>query len=160
MRHILLLHGPNLNLLGSREPERYGASTLGEINQQMRELAKSKGAELVAFQSNSEGDLVGQIQSASGRYDAIVINAAAYTHTSIAIRDALLAVNIPAVEVHLSNIYQRENFRQTSRIADVVIGQVSGFGAQSYLLGLLGAISYLETQNKIPEISRSEKRTN
>jgi len=160
VRHILLLHGPNLNLLGSREPERYGASTLGEINQQMRELAKSKGAELVAFQSNSEGDLVGQIQSASGRYDAIVINAAAYTHTSIAIRDALLAVNIPAVEVHLSNIYQRENFRQTSRIADVVIGQVSGFGAQSYLLGLLGAISYLETQNKIPEISRSEKRTN
>ncbi|MEC4677801.1 MAG: type II 3-dehydroquinate dehydratase, partial [Nitrospirota bacterium] len=98
MRRILLLHGPNLNLLGSREPKRYGASTLEEINQQMKELAKSKGAELVPFQSNSEGDLVGQIQSARGRYDAIVINAAAYPHTSIAIRDALLAVDIPAVE--------------------------------------------------------------
>ncbi|VAX31673.1 3-dehydroquinate dehydratase II [hydrothermal vent metagenome] len=158
MRHILLLHGPNLNLLGSREPERYGVSTLGEINQQMKELAKSKGAELVPFQSNSEGDLVGQIQSARGRYDAIVINAAAYTHTSIAIRDALLAVDIPAVEVHLSNIYQRESFRQTSRIADVVIGQVSGFGAQSYLLGLLGAISYLETQKQIPAMSGSGKK--
>ncbi len=155
MKRILLLHGPNLNLLGNREPERYGASTLEEINQQMKELATNKGAELVAFQSNSEGDLVGQIQSASGRYDAIVINAAAYTHTSIAIRDALLAVNIPAVEVHLSNIYQRESFRQTSRIADVVIGQVSGFGAQSYLLGLLGALSYLETQQQIPKILRS-----
>lgn len=158
MRHILLLHGPNLNLLGSREPERYGVSTLGEINQQMKELAKSKGAELVPFQSNSEGDLVGEIQSARGRYDAIVINAAAYTHTSIAIRDALLAVDIPAVEVHLSNIYQRESFRQTSRIADVVIGQVSGFGAQSYLLGLLGAISYLETQKQIPEMLGSVKK--
>jgi len=158
VRHILLLHGPNLNLLGSREPERYGVSTLGEINQQMKELAKSKGTELVSFQSNSEGDLVGQIQSARGRYDAIVINAAAYTHTSIAIRDALLAVDIPAVEVHLSNIYQRESFRQTSRIADVVIGQVSGFGAQSYLLGLLGAISYLETQKQIPEMSGSGKK--
>ncbi len=158
MRHILLLHGPNLNLLGSREPERYGVSTLGEINQQMKELAKSKGAELVTFQSNAEGALVDQIQSARGRYDAIVINAAAYTHTSIAIRDALLAVDIPAVEVHLSNIYQRESFRQTSRIADVVIGQVSGFGAQSYLLGLLGAISYLETQKQTPEMLGSGKK--
>jgi len=158
VRRILLLHGPNLNLLGSREPERYGVSTLEEINQEMTELAESKGTELVAFQSNSEGDLVGQIQSAKNRYDAIVINAAAYTHTSIAIRDALLAVDIPAVEVHLSNIYQRENFRHISRIADVVIGQVSGFGAQSYHLGLLGVISYLETQQQIPEMLRSGKK--
>lgn len=158
MRQILVLHGPNLNLLGSREPERYGTVTLDEINQQIAELAESKGVEVLPFQSNSEGDLVERIQAARGRCDAIIINAAAYTHTSIAIRDALLAVNIPAVEVHLSNIYQRETFRHTSRIADVVIGQVSGFGAQSYLLGLLGAISYLETHEQIPETMGSETK--
>lgn len=149
MRQILVLHGPNLNLLGTREPERYGTTTLDTINRQMTELAEAKGFGLVPFQSNSEGNLVDQIQTAQGHYDAIVINAAAYTHTSIAIRDALLAVDIPAVEIHLSNIYQRETFRHTSHIADVVIGQVSGFGAQSYLLGLRGMISYLETQDQI-----------
>lgn len=158
MRQILVLHGPNLNLLGTREPERYGVETLDTINRKMTELAEDKGFGLVPFQSNSEGDLVDQIQTAQGHYDAIVINAAAYTHTSIAIRDALLAVNLPAVEVHLSNIYQREAFRHTSRISDVVIGQVSGFGAQSYLLGLLGAISYLETQEQIPEIMGSGRK--
>jgi len=155
VRQILVLHGPNLNLLGSREPERYGTATLEEVNRKITALAESKDVEVDAFQSNSEGALVERIQTAHGRYDAIIINAAAYTHTSIAIRDALLAVNIPTVEVHLSNIYQRETFRHTSRIADVVIGQVSGFGAQSYLLGLLGAISYLETHEQIPEVMGS-----
>ncbi len=159
MKQILILHGPNLNLLGSREPERYGTATLDEVNRQIAELAQSKGVEVVPFQSNSEGALVERIQAAPGRYDAIVMNAAAYTHTSIAIRDALLAVNIPAVEVHLSNIYQRETFRHTSRIADVVIGQVSGFGVQSYLLGLLGVLSHLERHEPVPETRGSRINT-
>ncbi len=143
MKQILVLHGPNLNLLGTREPERYGTLTLEEINQKMGNLAKKAGYEIVTFQSNAEGALVDRIQSAHGRYAAIVINAAAYTHTSVAIRDALLAVELPAVEVHLSNIYQRESFRHHSYLADIVIGQVTGFGVQSYLLGLQGAIDYL-----------------
>lgn len=141
---ILVLHGPNLNLLGSRETEKYGTTTLAEINRQMMDLAVQKGVKIVSFQSNLEGELVDQIQKSRGLYEAIVINAAAYTHTSLAIRDALLAVNIPTVEVHLSNIFRRESFRHVSRIADIAIGQVSGFGPQSYLLGLLGAINYLQ----------------
>ncbi len=144
MKQILVLHGPNLNLLGSREPEQYGTETLEEINWEMATTAKKQGIEVVAFQSNSEGELVSRIQEARGRYEAIIINAAAYTHTSIAIRDAILAVALPVVEVHLSNIYQRESFRHVSLISDVVIGQVCGFGAQSYLLGLSGVIDYLE----------------
>lgn len=144
MKQILVLHGPNLNLLGSREPEQYGTETLEEINWEMATTAKKQGIEVVAFQSNSEGELVSRIQEARGRYEAIIINAAAYTHTSIAIRDAILAVALPVVEVHLSNIYQRESFRHVSLISDVVIGQVCGFGARSYLLGLSGVIDYLE----------------
>ncbi|MFQ5587328.1 MAG: type II 3-dehydroquinate dehydratase [Nitrospiria bacterium] len=144
VRTILVLHGPNLNLLGTREPERYGTLTLEEINRQLADIAKSKGYELITFQSNHEGALVDRIQTARKRYAAIVINAAAYTHTSVAIRDAILAVAVPAVEVHLSNVYQREPFRQRSYLSDVVIGQVTGFGVQSYVLGILGAIAHIE----------------
>ncbi len=149
MKHILVLHGPNLNLLGQREPEKYGTTTLEEVNQLMADFAQKKGYELVVFQSNTEGALVDQIQEARKKFDAIVINAAAYTHTSVAIRDAILSVRVPTVEVHLSNIYQRESFRHHSYLADVSIGQVSGFGVQSYLLGLQGAITYLESKKSI-----------
>lgn len=149
MKQILVLHGPNLNLLGSREPDRYGSTTLEEIDWEMATFAKKEGLEIVAFQSNSEGDLVSRIQEAQGRYEAIIINAAAYTHTSIAIRDAILAVALPVVEVHLSNIYQRESFRHISMISDVVIGQVCGFGSQSYILGLSGVINYLEKKGNV-----------
>jgi len=159
VRHILVLHGPNLNLLGSREPARYGTLGLDEINCQLSALARTKQVEVDTFQSNSEGILVDRIQEARKKYDAIVINAAAYTHTSIAIRDAILAIDIPTVEVHLSNIFQRETFRHHSRIADIVIGQVSGFGPQSYLLGLLGAISYLDTQGEASGASSGKMKT-
>ncbi len=143
MARILVLHGPNLNLLGVREPEHYGTLRLSEIDQQINDLARKEGVTVETFQSNSEGALVDRIQQALGKFDALVINPAAYTHTSIAIRDAILSVGIPAIEVHLSNIHSREVFRRTSLISDVVVGQVSGFGPQSYLLGLLGAIEYL-----------------
>ncbi len=142
---ILVLHGPNLNLLGEREESHYGAMRLSEINEQIVVCAKENGAEVTTFQSNSEGTLVDHIQQAKASgVDAIVINAAAYTHTSIAIRDALLAVKIPAVEVHLSNIYSRETFRHRSLLADIVIAQVSGFGPQSYILGLMGIMHHLK----------------
>ncbi|HIE65328.1 MAG: type II 3-dehydroquinate dehydratase [Nitrospira sp.] len=149
MVRILVLHGPNLNLLGKRETERYGLVSLEEINKQLMALAKAQGVTLKTYQSNSEGALVDRIQDAAGKFDAIVINPAAYTHTSIAIRDAILAVEIPTVEVHLSNIHDREDFRLTSFIADVAIGQISGFGPQSYLLGVLGAISHLQGGEKL-----------
>jgi len=148
VKNILVIHGPNLNLLGSREPDTYGTRSLEEINQEMADLAKQKGLLLSAFQSNSEGTLVDTIQAAKGCYHALVVNLAAYTHTSIAIRDAILSVNIPTVEVHLSNIYRREDFRHHSFIADLAIGQVSGFGPQSYILALLGAIQFLEDKAK------------
>ena len=144
MVRILILHGPNLNLLGTREPEKYGRTRLSEIDRQILEWAKREGVFVETFQSNSEGALVDRIQGALGKFDALVMNPAAYTHTSIAIRDAILSVQIPTVEVHLSNIYGRESFRKNSLIADVAIGQVSGFGAQSYLLGVLGAVGYLK----------------
>ncbi len=133
---ILILHGPNLNLLGTREPAVYGKLTLEEINSALKKLAEELECEVSSMQSNSEGALVDAIQSASGKFDGIVINPAAYTHTSVAIRDALSAVAIPAVEVHLSNIHSREEFRSKSFIAPVVLGQISGFGVDSYLLGL------------------------
>jgi 3-dehydroquinate dehydratase-2 len=141
---ILVLHGPNLNLLGTREPEKYGKIRLSEIDRQILKWAQQEGVFVETFQSNSEGALVDRIQGALGKFDALVMNPAAYTHTSIAIRDAILSVQIPTVEVHLSNIYGRESFRKNSLIADVAIGQISGFGAQSYLLGILGAIGYLK----------------
>ncbi len=133
---ILVVHGPNLNLLGIREPDVYGKVTLAEINSEISDLGNELGLDLHIMQSNSEGDLVDIIQSAQGLYNGILINPAAYTHTSVAIRDALSAVALPTVEVHLSNIHSREEFRSRSFIAPVVLGQISGFGTDSYLLGL------------------------
>ncbi|MBI4686759.1 MAG: type II 3-dehydroquinate dehydratase [Nitrospirae bacterium] len=135
---ILIIHGPNLNLLGSREKDIYGSKTLAEINSKLKALAKEICVNIMIFQSNHEGEIVDTIQKAKG-YGAIVINPAAYTHTSVAIRDAIAATKIPAVEVHLSNIYGREEFRHKSLIAPVAAGQISGFGPESYLLGLRAA---------------------
>ncbi len=140
---IVVLHGPNLNLLGLREPEIYGASTLAQIDAQLVELGNSLDTTVSSLQSNHEGMLVDAIHDARDRYDGIVINAGAYTHTSIAIRDAISAVQIPTVEVHLSNIYKREEFRHHSYLAAIVIGQISGFGTQSYQLGLQALIVHL-----------------
>lgn len=143
MVRILVLHGPNLNLLGVREPEIYGPLSLAGVDELIRSAAKEAGIEVEIRQSNAEGELVTWIQSARGRYDALVINAAAYTHTSLAIRDAITAVEIPTIDVHLSNIHRREPFRRHSYVAEVAVGQVSGFGAQSYVLGLQAAAHYL-----------------
>jgi 3-dehydroquinate dehydratase-2 len=140
---ILVLHGPNLNLLGLREPGIYGSLTLAEINRLLESKAMELQAEVLPMQSNHEGVLVDAIHGALGKHQGIVINAGAYTHTSVALRDAIAAVNLPTVEVHLSNIYRREDFRHHSYIAPVVIGQISGFGAQSYLLGLEALVCYL-----------------
>lgn len=133
---ILVLHGPNLNMLGTREPEVYGKMTLDDIDSTLKELACELGVALTIYQSNSEGALVDKIQSAVGSFDGILINPAAYTHTSVAIRDAIAATALPTVEVHLSNIHSREEFRTRSFVAPIAIGQISGFGADSYLLGL------------------------
>lgn len=141
--NILVLHGPNLNLLGLREPEIYGSLTLDDINALLSEEGNMLHSELFCFQSNHEGALVDTIHQGLGKYDGIIINAGAYTHTSVAIRDALTGVKIPTVEVHLSNIYQRESFRHHSYIAPVAIGQISGFGAESYRLGLLALVHHL-----------------
>jgi len=145
MKKILVIHGPNLNLLGQREQNVYGTTTLSEINSRLEALAKENSLELDFFQSNHEGEIVDTIGNAKEKgIQAILINPAAYTHTSVAIRDAVLAVNLPTVEVHLSNIYAREDFRHTSLIAPVSQGQISGFGINSYLFGLQAIISLLE----------------
>lgn len=136
---ILVIHGPNLNLLGKREPTIYGTLTLHEINEKMMVKAEKLGIGLTFLQSNHEGAIVDAIQQAEGRYVCIIINAAAFTHYSIAIRDALAAISVPAIEVHLSNIYKREAFRHNSVISAVVHGQISGFGVDSYLLALEAA---------------------
>lgn len=141
---ILVIHGPNLNLLGTRNPAIYGRTTLLEIDAELVRRAGDAGALLDTVQSNSEGDIVSRIQEAAARYDALIINPAAYTHTSIAIRDALEAVDLPAVEVHLSNIHAREEFRRRSVTAAACIGQISGFGAQSYYLGLDAALAHVK----------------
>jgi 3-dehydroquinate dehydratase-2 len=144
MKKILVIHGPNLNLLGQREPDIYGKTTIDEINSELEKIARSRGVSLKIVQSNHEGDIVELIGKSRGEFGAILINPAAYTHTSVAIRDAISAVAIPAVEVHLSNIYAREEFRHTSLIAPVAMGQVSGFGKASYTLGLEAAIGLLK----------------
>ncbi|MBF2027771.1 MAG: type II 3-dehydroquinate dehydratase [Oscillatoriales cyanobacterium C42_A2020_001] len=140
---ILVLHGPNLNLLGKREPGVYGSLPLQEIDSLLKQDADTLQAEVFCLQSNHEGILVDHIHAALGVHDGILINAGAYTHTSVAIRDAIAAVNIPTVEVHLSNIYRREEFRHHSYIAPVAIGQISGFGAESYRLGLQALVQHL-----------------
>ncbi len=133
---ILVLHGPNLNMLGMREPQHYGTLSLDNINEAIQRLAVELGISVIIYQSNSEGALIDAIQGGAGVCDAILINPAGYTHTSVAIRDALAAVAIPTVEVHLSNIHSREEFRTHSFVAPVAVGQISGFGLDSYLLGL------------------------
>lgn len=142
MIKILVIHGPNLNLLGKREPDIYGKVTIEDINKKLKEAAKKKKVTLEIFQSNHEGEIVDKIGAAKNKYKALLINPAAYTHTSVAIRDAILAIGVPAVEVHLSNIYSREDFRHNSLIASVVKGQISGFGVDSYLYGLDAAIGF------------------
>jgi 3-dehydroquinate dehydratase II len=143
---ILFLNGPNLNLLGQREPEVYGRTTLADIEGRVKERAAKLGVQTEFRQSNQEGELVAWIQEAKGRFDVIVLNAAAYTHTSIALRDAISAVGVPTIEIHLSNIHAREEFRQKSLIAPVCRGQISGFGANSYLLGLEAAVNVNDLQ--------------
>ena len=142
-KKILVLNGPNLNLLGKRQPEIYGRLTLEEINQEIRSLAKEIKVEVEIRQSNHEGELIGWVQEASKEFGALVINAGAYTHTSLALRDAVVAAAIPTVEVHISNIYKREEFRKHSFLAEVVVGQITGFGLNSYLLGLRAAANCL-----------------
>jgi 3-dehydroquinate dehydratase-2 len=139
---FMILHGPNLNLLGTREPATYGSQTLADINASLVQLAAELGCDLDFFQSNSEGELIDTIQGTALKCQGILINPAAYTHTSIAIRDALSAIGLPVVEVHLSNIHRRETFRHTSMVAPVAIGQICGFGGDSYLLGLRALYSY------------------
>jgi len=138
--NVLFLNGPNLNLLGTREPEVYGKLTLADIEAMVREQATVLKVSVDFRQSNAEGELVGWIQQARGKFDAIVINAAAYTHTSVALRDAISAVGVPTIEIHLSNIHAREEFRHKSLIAPVCRGQICGFGAKSYILGLNAAV--------------------
>ena len=137
MNSILVIHGPNLNLLGTREPEIYGAQTLMDINQHLQQSAASQGIQLDAFQSNHEGEIVETIHRARGQYQAIIINPAAYTHTSVAIRDALAGVDIPFVEVHLSNVHQREAFRHHSFFSDLAVGVICGLGAYGYEAALV-----------------------
>lgn len=136
MPRILVLHGPNLNLLGTREPEIYGSTTLDDINGMIAERAAEAGIETAFYQSNHEGDLVDAIQQANHKFDFIIFNAAAFTHYSIAIRDAIAAIDVPVIEVHISNIHQREEFRHTSVLAPVAMGQICGLGVKSYLAAL------------------------
>ncbi|MEW6618437.1 MAG: type II 3-dehydroquinate dehydratase [bacterium] len=143
MNKILVIHGPNLNLLGKREPEVYGNITLAEINQRLKELANEKQIDLKIIQSNHEGEIVDEIGKADAKF--IIINPGAFTHTSIAIRDAIAATGIPTIEVHLSNIYKREEFRHKSLIAPVCIGQISGFGVTGYLLAFQSAIELMKS---------------
>ncbi|UCD15616.1 MAG: type II 3-dehydroquinate dehydratase [Candidatus Omnitrophota bacterium] len=143
---VLVIHGPNLHLLGKREPDIYGGYTLSQINKELKARAKKSNISIKIFQSNSEGEIVEEITNT--QYDFLIINPAAYTHTSVAIRDALLGVDRPAIEVHLSNIYKREDFRKKSLISDVVLGVISGFGKTSYLLALEAAAGVLRNKSR------------
>lgn len=143
---IAAVHGPNLNLLGRREPEVYGRHTLGDVNAALADEARGVGAEVECYQSNHEGELVDFIQQAAARVDGFVVNAGAYTHTSIALRDALAAVARPYVEVHISNVFARERFRHRSYLAGNAVGVVSGFGVDSYRMGLRGLVEHLRRQ--------------
>jgi 3-dehydroquinate dehydratase-2 len=143
-KRILVLHGPNLNLLGKREPDIYGHENLAEIDARLKEKGDKLGIDVETFQSNHEGALVDKIQQAAGTVQGVVINPAAYTHTSVAIRDALLVLGIPIIEIHLSNINKREPFRHTSMIADIVAARIAGFGSYGYLLALEGLIEMLK----------------
>jgi 3-dehydroquinate dehydratase-2 len=152
--HIAVVNGPNLNLLGVREPERYGTSTLAAIEARVRERARVLGVEIAWVQSNHEGVLVEAVQGLRGSADGALVNAAAYTHTSLAIRDALLAVGVPFVEVHLSNVWAREEERRRSLLADLAVGVVAGFGAESYLLALDGIVAWLRSPGGAPPVVR------
>ncbi|HEY8347550.1 MAG TPA: type II 3-dehydroquinate dehydratase [Symbiobacteriaceae bacterium] len=143
MARVLVIHGPNLNLLGQREPHIYGSATLSDIDAALQRLGTELGVEVETMQSNHEGAIIDAIHGARGRCDALVINPGAYTHYSIAIRDAIAAVGLPTVEVHLSNVYKREPFRQHSVISPVASGTIAGFGVESYLLGLRAAVSLI-----------------
>jgi len=145
MKHkILVIHGPNLNMLGKREPEKYGTSTLDEINTRLIDHGSQTGLDVQPFQSNHEGRIVEKIQQARDVFDGLIINPAAYTHTSIAIRDAVMLLDIPVVEIHLSNIYKRESFRHQSLLCDVVTGQIAGFGMYGYVMALDAIVNIIQ----------------
>jgi 3-dehydroquinate dehydratase II len=147
---IGIVHGPNLNLLGRREPEVYGRQTLADLNRELAAAAVGLGVELEAFQANTEGDLIDFIQRSADQVGGFVVNAGGYTHTSVALRDALVGVGRPFVEVHLSNIQARESFRRRSLLAPKAVGAIMGFGADSYILGLHGLVSYLRRSGSAP----------
>lgn len=140
-----MVHGPNLNLLGEREPELYGRTKLADIDRELKEMGRGLGLKVETFQSNHEGAIVDRIQAARGKSDVLLINPGAFTHTSVAIRDAILGVGLPAIEVHLSNVYRREAFRHHSTIADITVGRIMGFGAESYYLALKAARSLVDS---------------
>lgn len=146
---ILVLNGPNLNLLGMREPSIYGSATLEEINTKLNSLAGELGVSAECRQSNGEGDLVNWLQEAPGRFDAVIINAGAYTHYSLALRDAIASIGVPVIEVHISNIYARESFRSHSVIAPVAAGQISGLGPYGYLLALRAAVDLVTGEGRL-----------
>ncbi len=143
MQRVLVIHGPNLNLLGKREKNIYGATSLDKINIKLENIAKDNGISLSFFQSNIEGEIINFIHKHGFDSSLLIINPGAYTHTSVAIRDAILAVNIPVIEVHMSNVYKREEFRHKSFIRDIAVGQITGFGEQSYYLAMNAAITHI-----------------
>lgn len=145
---VLVLNGPNLNLLGLREPEMYGTMTLGELEEEVRRTAEARGVDMQFFQSNHEGALIDRLHQARGWADAILLNAGGLTHTSVSLRDAVTGVGIPVIEIHLSNIHAREPFRHRSLITPVTVGQITGFGPFSYLLGLEAAVHVVKQQNR------------
>lgn len=156
--HVLVLHGPNLNLLGQREPEVYGTDTLADVDAQLESLAQELGVQVACRQSNHEGELIDWLHEARERFDGVLINPGGYTHTSVALRDAIASIDKPCVEVHLSNVYKREAFRHRSLTAPVCIGSIMGFGLQSYLLGLR-ALAHRLSPTPAPRSSRPHKRS-